>query len=122
MKQIIDDTMMLMLQRRALRPDYGWIDLKLDAISGEDTFESDGIRAKNHVYSWIQGRGLEAIATHLRWYDRVGWPSGDAKEELISLGRSVSARLQRQRRSNGGTSISLRWIRQTRRRMPVRSP
>ncbi|NLZ77109.1 MAG: hypothetical protein GX911_03990, partial [Spirochaetales bacterium] len=40
MKQIIDDTMMLMLQRRTLRPDYGWIDLKLDAISGEDMFES----------------------------------------------------------------------------------
>lgn len=102
MKQIIDDTMMLMLQRRTLRPDYGWIDLKLDAISGEDMFESDGIRGKNHIYSWIQGRGLEAIATHLKWYDRVGWPSDDAKEELISLGRSVSANLQRQRRSNGG--------------------
>jgi len=102
MKQIIDDTMMLILQRRALRPDYGWIDLKLDAISGEDAFESDGIRDKNHVYSWIQGRGLEAIATHLRWYDRIGWPSDDAKEELISLGRSVSEKLQRQRRSNGG--------------------
>ena len=102
MRTIIFDTMQLLLDRRALRPDYGWIDLKLDAITGVDQFDICGVRDKDHVYSWIQGRGLEAVVTHIQWFDNFsGIPTPD-RQTLVQVGRSVAHKLIGARARQGG--------------------
>ena len=102
MREIIVDTMLLMLKRRTLRPDYRWIDLKLDALTGTDHFSIPGIRDKDHVYSWIQGRGLEAIATHVHWFSQFsGYPAIDT-DALIGLGHDVAQNLEQARKVSGG--------------------
>ncbi len=49
---------------------YHWIDTKLSLITGKDFNETDPLRAKAIVYSWIQGRGLESLSLHSEWIDR----------------------------------------------------
>ena len=102
MRTIIFDTVELMLDRRALRPDYGWIDLKLDAITGVDQFDISGARDKDHIYSWIQGRGLEAVVTHIQWFGDFSGIATPDREALIQLGRSVAHKLIEARESQGG--------------------
>lgn len=93
LRKIVVDTIQTMIDRYAARPDYGWIDVKYDAITGKDFFDSDSPRGGAFVYSWIQGRGLEAIATHLRWFSRFsGIPTVDTNQ-LLSLGSTVSKNL-----------------------------
>lgn len=55
------------LRRYERDSSYPFIDTKLSLITGQDFPADDPIRGKNVVYSWIQGRGLEAIAGHLMW-------------------------------------------------------
>lgn len=102
MRRIINDTMRLMIQRHKTHPEYGWIDLKLDAITGTDYFDIPGNRDKHHVYAWIQGRGLEAIATHIEWFDTFsGIPMVDS-DELLDLAREVADNLKNARKTQGG--------------------
>jgi mannose/cellobiose epimerase-like protein (N-acyl-D-glucosamine 2-epimerase family) len=102
MRSIINDTMRLMVERHRMHPEYGWIDLKLDAITGTDHFDIPGIRDKEHVYAWIQGRGLEAIATHIEWYATFsGIPMVDS-DELFDLARTVAEHLKRAGTTRGG--------------------
>lgn len=51
-----------MLSRPALGA--GWLNTKQDSFSLRDYDASDGVRGPGFVYGWIQGRGLEALATH----------------------------------------------------------
>ena len=55
------------LRRYEANSDYPFIDTKLDLISGEDFATDDQIKGKNTIYSWIQSRGMEALATHAQW-------------------------------------------------------
>jgi hypothetical protein len=48
-------------------PQYPWINTKIDIITGKDFDDDDFFKGRNSVYAWIQGRGLEAIGTHLDW-------------------------------------------------------
>lgn len=102
MRRIINDTMNLMIQRHKMHPEYGWIDLKIDAITGTDYFDIPGIRDKDHVYAWIQGRGLEAIVTHIKWFNTFsGIPMADSNE-LLDLARAVADNLKNARAIHGG--------------------
>ncbi len=102
MRKIIFDTMGLVARRRKLRPDYGWIDTKLDAVTGIDHFDSPGVRGAGQVYSWIQGRGLEALTTHLAWLPRFsGYPLPDS-DALGALAHSTAEKLWRARELNRG--------------------
>jgi hypothetical protein len=64
--------------RFGIYPELGdWIDMKIDPVTGEDREARDGrgdLYARNRVYGWIQGRGLEAMSMWLRWNDST--PAG----------------------------------------------
>ena len=53
-------------------PGYPFIDTKLNIITGENIYPAEtgqDYNAKNIIFSWIQGRGLEALAGHAQWLD-----------------------------------------------------
>ena len=55
------------LRRYEQCPDYHFIDTKFSLITGKDFDENDPLRGKKTIYSWIQGRGLEALAGYSIW-------------------------------------------------------
>lgn len=50
---------------------YPWLDTKFDIFTGENFADTDPIRGKNTVYSWIQGRGLEAVVGHVDFIESI---------------------------------------------------
>jgi mannose/cellobiose epimerase-like protein (N-acyl-D-glucosamine 2-epimerase family) len=49
---------------------YPFIDTKINIITGEDIYPpapGEDYNAKNIIFSWIQGRGMEALAGHAEW-------------------------------------------------------
>ena len=70
---VIAKTMMEAIVERCERDaDYPFIDTKLDLITGRDFAPDDPIRGRGAIYGWIQGRGLEALVGHARWWERRG--------------------------------------------------
>lgn len=61
----------LILTRFERDPEYCLIDTKLDVKTGKDFYpvsdKSEAYRSKEVIYAWTQGRGMEALAGHLRW-------------------------------------------------------
>ena len=58
---------------------YPFIDTKFNIRSGEDFRDTDEyFRRRDHIYGWIQGRGLESLAGHAAYFERQG------KTELAS--------------------------------------
>lgn len=60
-------TLYWMLQRPLLAG--GLLNTKLNSLTLEDYGADDGMRGPDHHYGWIQGRGLEALVTHARYFD-----------------------------------------------------
>jgi len=58
----IADGLRWMLARPALGP--GWLNTKMDSRTLQDFGPDDGTKGPDFTYGWIQGRGLEALATH----------------------------------------------------------
>lgn len=51
-------------------PAYPFLDTKINIITGENIYPpapDKPYNAKDIIFSWIQGRGLEALAGHARW-------------------------------------------------------
>ncbi|WEX08758.1 hypothetical protein [Chelativorans sp. AA-79] len=46
----------------------GFLDTKLSSLTLADYTRADGLRGPDFTYGWIQGRGLEAIATHAAFF------------------------------------------------------
>ncbi len=102
LKKAIDNTMAFEASRFVEHPEYGWINTKFDAITGIDHFSDEGPRGRNTVYCWIQGRGLEALATHIAWYGKFhGYINPDI-ETLKMLGSKLSFNLRNALKTNGG--------------------
>lgn len=83
----------------------GWVDLKLDPVTGLDHPTTDGLRGPGVVYGWIQGRALEAIAGHVRRLDSAPPPPGvpaDLAPRLRGILAALAARVRRARARNGG--------------------
>ena len=80
---------------------YPYIDTKLDLITGEDFPDDDPIRGKNAVYTWIQGRGLEALAGHCLWMRRRGM-GASLVPRLERMMREVLENLRGIKSRNGG--------------------
>ena len=100
--EAIAQTMMAaIIDRFEAHPDYRFVDTKLDLITGRDFPPKDRIRGHGAIYGWIQGRGLEALAGHARWWERRG-----EEEQLVSRMRKatteVLAQLRRMRSTNHG--------------------
>ena len=87
----------VMLQRFERRPDYPFIDTKLDLSTGRDFPDDDPIRGLDAVYGWIQGRGLEALAGHGRWL-RDGTGAADRSQLLPRIETMIRAVLRTLRR------------------------
>lgn len=55
---------------------YRFIDTKLDLVTGKDFYpvvdKAEAFRSREVIYAWIQGRGLEAMAGHLKWLSVAG--------------------------------------------------
>lgn len=56
------ETLRWMLDRAPLGP--GFLDTKVHSLTLRDYTDADGLRGPGFTYGWIQGRGLEALATH----------------------------------------------------------
>jgi mannose/cellobiose epimerase-like protein (N-acyl-D-glucosamine 2-epimerase family) len=77
---------------RYLRHDsYGWIDTKFDLVSGNDFAEDHPVRGLSTVYSWIQGRALESLTSHVIWFKKTRF--GKSRKKLISDVESVASDL-----------------------------
>lgn len=84
-------TLRWMLARQALAGRF--LNTKLHSVTLRDYDASDGHRAPQYIYGWIQGRGLEALATHADFFehddpalatelDRAATPLCDALDAL----------------------------------------
>jgi hypothetical protein len=47
----------------------GFLDTKQNSITLADYTAADGVRGPDYLYGWIQGRGLEALATHAAYFE-----------------------------------------------------
>jgi hypothetical protein len=100
----------LLLQRYFARADYPFIDMKLSLIDGVD-FDAlpdakKTLKGSGAIYSWIQGRGLEALSGHAEWLEECRILSESDKRFRLSQIKTVllevSAEVERLRRINGG--------------------
>ena len=95
-------TGIVLLADRFDRPESGgWVDMKLNPLTGEDFPSSDPLRGHDVIYSWIQGRALEAVAGHIRYFAE----RADSAELTLRLRQLLGAlvqRVQAARRANGG--------------------
>lgn len=51
--------------------DSPFIDTKQNSITLDDYTDEDGLRGPSYLYGWIQGRGLEALATHAAYFEQT---------------------------------------------------
>lgn len=47
-----------------------FLNTKVNSLSLADYGDADGVRGPAYLYGWIQGRGLEAVATHAEFFER----------------------------------------------------
>ncbi len=102
LKKIIDNTIYTILTRGESHPDYGWIDLKIDAITGENQFSSNGVKNSSHIYSWIQGRGLEALSLHALWYKKFNGIATPLIEKITAVAQRVASLLDQEKSEHKG--------------------
>ncbi|MCR4264547.1 hypothetical protein [Nitratireductor sp. ZSWI3] len=89
-------TLRWMLDRPPLGP--GFLNTKMNSLTLVDYEEADGLRGPSYTYGWIQGRGLEALATHAAFF-----ASRDPAltQRLDHAGRRLYVLLQDLRRVDG---------------------
>ncbi len=103
---IISESLDFIIARYERDPTCHFIDTKVDLISGKDFYPlSPGTeyRGKDVIYSWIQGRGLEALAGHARWLERcraIGWQ--ERVSSIKRILREVIASMESCRQRNHG--------------------
>ncbi len=95
------EVMTALAERYERRPDYPFIDTKLDLISGDDFPDDDPVRGLDTIYGWIQGRGLEALALHLLWLHRHPI-AADLPPRLARMMSDLLMQLRRMRARNAG--------------------
>lgn len=95
-RRIIGETLDRILERTGDGP---FIDTKFDAIDGKDYSDASdpdlAFRSGRMIYAWIQGRGLEALAGHMR----AGFGNPGRIRAVLS---NVSSAMERIRSANGG--------------------
>ncbi len=97
------DRILSRLERNA---DYPFLDTKLSLVTGKDFADDDLIRGRGVIYSWIQGRGLEALAGHDVWITRQPDLPDDLKrrfhERLGAAMATVACQMEAMREANDG--------------------
>jgi hypothetical protein len=89
------------VERSEGAPDYPFVETKLDLITGRNFPERDPIRGRGAIYGWIQGRGLEALAGHARWWERRG-EAAELVQRIRAVTTTVLAQLRVMRQRNDG--------------------
>lgn len=89
-------TLYWMLARPPLRGAF--LDTKVNSLTLQDYGAEDGIRGPDYIYGWIQGRGLEALATHAAFFDNELPP---LSEKLDVVGKRLYERLVALQRQDG---------------------
>ncbi len=83
-----------------------FLDTKVNLATGEDFPASDPVRGPNTIYSWIQGRGLEALTEHARWLEHEPSVGDELRAEFLEKIRAVIpyvvASMEAARARNGG--------------------
>lgn len=82
---VLEPGVRLLLARRALRPDWPFVDTKFNPNSGAD-LSAD---AYNVIYCWFLGRGSEALAGHLSALDSFTGLSPAERAEAKSYFRQL---------------------------------
>ncbi len=72
--ELVESSARFLLERLERKvADYPFIDTKFNIRTGEDFSGSDEyFRQPDHIYGWIQGRGLESLAGHAAYFERAG--------------------------------------------------
>ncbi|NLF32034.1 MAG: hypothetical protein GX591_14250 [Planctomycetes bacterium] len=96
----------MIMDRHERHRDYPFIDTKLNILQRKDLPAHDPIAGRNRIYSWIQGRGLEALAVHEQWLRQTSTVAPALRDELCGrirrMLRTVLDAMETLRRSNGG--------------------
>ena len=74
LEELVNSSFMFLLGRLENSIDsYPFIDTKFNIRTGADfTDDDEYFRRRDHIYGWIQGRGLESIARHADFFGRAG--------------------------------------------------
>lgn len=67
------------------------INTKLNSLTLQDYQDSDGLRGPGFVYGWIQGRGLEALILHARYFEDS---DTQLSERLYAVAKSLYSFLE----------------------------
>jgi mannose/cellobiose epimerase-like protein (N-acyl-D-glucosamine 2-epimerase family) len=84
---VLIENLTAILYRYERDPAYHFIDTKLNIITGQDfypTAEGEEFKSKAVIYSWIQGRGIEALTGHAQWLPSCSIISEPEKDQLIT--------------------------------------
>jgi mannose/cellobiose epimerase-like protein (N-acyl-D-glucosamine 2-epimerase family) len=108
-ERILLDVLDAVLERYSRDAEYHFIDTKLDIITGKDCYPpapGEEFKGKDVIYSWIQGRGLEALAGHARWLPECSLLDEKGKLERINkidcILEEVTLQMEKCRARNNG--------------------
>lgn len=86
-------------------PDYSFIDTKLNIITGENIYPpapGQEYNAKNIIFSWIQGRGMEALAGHAQWLEEKACENRARIDKIRSILKKLIVKMEECRAKNNG--------------------
>ncbi|WP_262299484.1 hypothetical protein [Microvirga sesbaniae] len=75
-----------------------FLNTKVNSLNLADYGDADGVRGPAYLYGWIQGRGLEAVATHAEFFERE---EPDLAAELDAAGVALYHSLRDLQRRDG---------------------
>ncbi|MFW6146313.1 MAG: AGE family epimerase/isomerase [Planctomycetota bacterium] len=94
------------LDRHERHPRDPFLDTKLSVLRGTDYADDDPVAGRDRIYGWIQGRGLEALATHETWLRNSTAVAPALRDDLCKririMLRTVLDAMEALRRANGG--------------------
>jgi hypothetical protein len=93
-------TLKWMLARQPLHGVY--LNTKLNPLTLVDYSARDGWRGPDHIYGWIQGRGLESLVTHAKAFAER---DANLSQALDAAGRSLYDALDQLRATDGHVSF-----------------
>ncbi len=93
-------TLRWMLARKPLHGTY--LNTKMNPLTLVDYADADGWRGPDHIYGWIQGRGLESAVTHAEAFAAI---APDIELGLDAAGRTLYAALDQLLTRDGHVSF-----------------
>ncbi|MCF6175877.1 MAG: AGE family epimerase/isomerase [Victivallaceae bacterium] len=84
---VLIENLQAILDRYERDPEYHFIDTKLNIITGQNFYPAaagEEFKSKTVIYSWIQGRGIEALTGHAQWLPSCSIIDEAEKTQLIT--------------------------------------